>query len=238
MRVSSVLQLGLLTALAATVVACSTPPDPSPGATPSAAPTRSTSLTSREMEVLDSLDVRMAPDGVAIEVGQANAPTTVTVYEDFQCPYCSRFEHVNGPELVTRAAAGEVNVHYIFASLLDRNLGGYSSARAANAARAAVEAGGFGAYHRLLFDRQPVEGTDGFTTEFLLHVADAVPSLNSPVFTDAVRADTYRQWVTASQSAYDTSHQRQVPTVLIGSVDAHPALYGRDAFSALFGHTP
>ncbi|MFC9769210.1 DsbA family protein [Rhodococcus jostii] len=188
--------------------------------------------------VLDSLDARMAPDGVAIEVGQPNAPTTVTVYEDFQCPYCARFEHVNGPELATRTAAGEINVHYILESLLDNNLGGHSSARAANAARAAVEAGGFPTYHRLLFDRQPAEGTDGFTTNFLLHVAETVPTLNSPAFTNAVRADTYQQWATASQTAYDTSHQRQVPTVLIGSVDAHPALYDRDAFSALLDHTP
>ncbi|MDV6278424.1 hypothetical protein R3Q06_33920 [Rhodococcus erythropolis] len=88
-----------------------------------------------------------------------------------------------------------------------------------------------------MFERQPVEGADGFIPDFLLHVAESVPALHSPVFTNAVGADIYQQWVTASQSVYDTSHQRQVPTALIGSVDAYPALYDRDAFSALLDHT-
>ncbi|MFD7046385.1 thioredoxin domain-containing protein, partial [Rhodococcus jostii] len=129
-------------------------------------------------------------------------------------------------------------VHKFLVPLLHNTRAAHRPGGAANAARAAVEAGGFPTYHRLLFDRQPAEGTDGFTTNFLLHVAETVPTLNSPAFTNAVRADTYQQWATASQTAYDTSHQRQVPTVLIGSVDAHPALYDRDAFSALLDHTP
>ncbi|MFC9768718.1 DsbA family protein [Rhodococcus jostii] len=241
MRVTWV-RFGLLAALAATAVACSTPTGSPPPSTPSSSSPPTAAVPGQDLAILNTLPARMAPDGVAIEVGQPNAPTTVTVYEDFQCPYCARFEHVNGPELATRAAAGGIKIHYIFASLLDHKLGGHSSARAANAARAAVEAGGFPTYHRLLFDRQPVEGTDGFTTDVLLQVAETVPALNSPAFTDAaVRADTHRQWVTASQSAYEMSQKQYpdgVPTVLIGSVDANPALYDRDTLRGLLDHTP
>ncbi|MDV6278423.1 thioredoxin domain-containing protein, partial [Rhodococcus erythropolis] len=150
----SMLRLGLVAGLAAAVVACS----PSTGAPPSTSPTRSASAAGEELAVLDSLDARMASDGVAIEVGPANAPTTVTVYEDFQCPYCARFEHVNGPELAARAAAGEVNVHYIFVSLLDRNLGGRSSAGAAHPPPPAREAPGISPNPPVLFARPPLAG--------------------------------------------------------------------------------
>ncbi|WP_052915751.1 thioredoxin domain-containing protein [Mycobacterium haemophilum] len=210
--------------LAAIVVSCSPSASAPPG---SSAPAG---------DNLATLPTRMAPDGVAIEVGNANAPKTVMVYEDFQCPCCARFERVNGPELATRAAAGSIKVRYVIASLLDDKLGGESSARAANAARASVEIGGFPAYHRWLFDHQPVEGSDGFTTEFLLGAAGSIPALNSPAFGDAVRATNYQQWVTASQLAYLTAqraHPDGVPTVLIGSIDANAALYDKRAFTTL-----
>ncbi|OSC40516.1 DsbA family protein [Mycobacterium decipiens] len=210
--------------LAATVVGCS----PS-ASTPSGS-------SAKPGDSLLTLPARMAPDGVAIEVGNANAPKTVLVYEDFQCPYCARFERVNGPELATRAAAGSIKVRYVIASLLDGMLGGESSARAANAVRASVEVGGFPAYHQWLFDHQPAEGSDGFTTEFLLSAAGSVPALNSPAFADAVRAASYQQWVTASQLAYTNAQQAHpdgVPTVLIGSIDANASLYDRRAFTTL-----
>lgn len=210
--------------LAAIVVGCSAPASAPPGSSAKAG------------DSLLTLPTRMAPDGVAIEVGNANAPKTVMVYEDFQCPYCARFERVNGPELAARAAAGSIKVHYVIASLLDDKLGGQSSARAANAARASVEIGGFPAYHQWLFDHQPAEGLDGFTIKFLLSAAGSIPALNSPAFADAVRTTSYQQWVTASQLAYTTAQQAHpdgVPTVLIGSIDANSALYDKRAFTAL-----
>jgi protein-disulfide isomerase len=210
--------------LAAIVVSCSPPASAPPASSAKAA------------DSLATLPTRMAPDGVAIEVGNANAPKTVMVYEDFQCPYCARFERVNGPELATRAAAGSIKVRYVIASLLDNKLGGKSSARAANAARASVEVGGFPAYHRWLFDHQPAEGSDEFTTEFLLSAAGSIPALNSPAFADAVHTASYRQWVIASQLAYTSAQQAHpdgVPTVLIGSIDANSALYDERAFTTL-----
>ncbi|MCD2157933.1 DsbA family protein [Rhodococcus cerastii] len=230
MRVSWV-RLWLCVAVAAVAVACSSPP-----------PTSSTASTEgQELAVLGALTARMAPDGVAIEVGQPDAPTTVTVYEDFQCPYCARFEQVNGPELAARAAAGDIKVHYIFASLLDHKLGGHSSARAANAARAAVDAGGFPLYHHLLFDQQPQEGTDGFGLEVLVRIAASVPALNTAEWSGAVGVQAHQEWVDASHAAYQASQEQYpdgVPTVLIGAVDANPVLYDRAGFSALLDRAP
>jgi protein-disulfide isomerase len=36
-------------------------------------------------------------DGTSFPVGATDAPVTVKVYEDFQCPACEQFEQLTGP---------------------------------------------------------------------------------------------------------------------------------------------
>ena len=47
-----------------------------------------------------------ATDSGAVLLGKVDAPVTVTVYADFMCPFCGRFERANGEALQSAVAAG------------------------------------------------------------------------------------------------------------------------------------
>jgi protein-disulfide isomerase len=154
------------------------------------------------------------PDGT-IRVGHDEAPVTVTVYEDFRCPFCERFEKNMGALLADYAEAGKIKIDYHIASFLDGKLGGSGSVKAANAARCSVDAGKFTAYHAVLFDNQPDESTDGYTTAHLLELADQVPGLRGPAFDTCVNTAAHAQWVTDAETAFETSGVSSTPSVAV-----------------------
>lgn len=101
--------------------------------------------------------------GAAYQVGSPDAPVTLDVYEDFQCPVCSTYEQALGPALETLVEEGAVQVNYHIMSFL-----GPESERAANAAGCAADEGKFVEYHKILFDNQPQEGSGGYSDETLI----------------------------------------------------------------------
>ncbi|MCZ4117897.1 DsbA family protein [Streptomyces sp. H39-S7] len=182
---------------------------------------------------LAQLPARMAADGTAIVVGDPKAPNTVQVYEDPRCPYCKRFEAGGGAALVPLVKDGKIKVEYTIASFLDANFGGSSSKKAANALRAAVDAGKFSEFHSALFENQPEEPKDGFTDSFLLKIADTVPGLNSTAFQAAVRGQTHKDWVKTSEKAFEDSGSQGTPTVLVNGKKITPgdAVYDAVTFT-------
>ncbi|MFJ2937467.1 DsbA family protein [Streptomyces sp. NPDC087219] len=179
-----------------------------------------------------------AVDGTRIVVGDAKAPHTVTVYVDPRCGYCAKFEASGGTVLAEEAAAGTVKVEYVVASFLDDRTGGTASARAANALRAAVEAGPgkFAAFQAALFASQPGSGDgagDGFSVGHLLRIADGVEGLRSTAFDRAVRENAYQRWVADSEKAFEDSGVGGTPTVLVdgAGLPGGDALYDAARFS-------
>ncbi|MDF9814587.1 thioredoxin domain-containing protein [Streptomyces sp. SPB162] len=182
---------------------------------------------------LSQLPARMAADGTAVVVGDPAAPHTVKVYEDPRCPYCKRFEQGGGTALAKLVKDGKVKVEYTIASFLDSNFGGSSSLKAANALRAAVDAGKFAEFHSAIFENQPEEPEDGFTDAFLLKIADTVPGLNGTAFQKAVKDQSYKGWVKSSEKAFEASGSQGTPTVLVNGKKVSPgdAVYDADAFT-------
>ena len=107
-------------------------------------------------------------DGAVVVAGQASAPVTVDVYEDYLCPYCERLENQYGDEITTALNAGQIKVNYHAVTILDTRSrpAGYST-RAADAALCAVDAGIWPAYHAALYADQPAEGSAGPSDEEL-----------------------------------------------------------------------
>lgn len=161
-----------------------------------------------------TLPAAVQPDGV-IRVGSASAPVTVTVYEDFRCPFCKRFETGFGPLLADYAEAGKIKVDYHIASFLDGKLGGTGSVKAANAARCSVDAGKFAAYHAVLFTHQPEESEDGYTAARLLELADQVPGLRGEAFDACVNTDANAAWVAAAETAFESSGVSATPAIAV-----------------------
>ncbi|GAA2889980.1 DsbA family protein [Streptomyces mexicanus] len=177
---------------------------------------------SRAVKITESL----APDGTTVRVGSPQAKTVVHVYEDLRCPVCEDFETRGGGEaLRDLVRSGQVRAEYTLASFLDDKLGGQGSEKAANALRAALEAGRFAEYHDVLFAHQPEESVDGYTDAFLLEMASRVKGLRGPEFDAAVKDMKYRGFVTASEKAFESSGATGTPTLKVDGKTVDGQLY-------------
>ena len=154
-----------------------------------------------------------------IAVGAAEAPVTVTVFFDYMCPFCGRFEAANSAALDRLVVSGQVRLDLRPMSFLDRQSDGARySTRAANAVATVADASPEQAWplHRALFDNQPKEGTQGLSDSELADIARGIGVRDEVVerFDDA----EFTGWVAdVTQKAFD-SGITGTPTVL---VDGH-----------------
>lgn len=69
----------------------------------------------------------MGEDGLALQVGADDAPSTLTIWEDFRCPVCAQFENAFRDTFTELADSGQLKVEYHLATIIDGNLGGSGS---------------------------------------------------------------------------------------------------------------
>ncbi|MEU8544449.1 thioredoxin domain-containing protein [Streptomyces sp. NPDC048717] len=164
-----------------------------------------------------------AGDKPAIPQGRPDAPSTLAVWEDFRCPACAQFESIMRTSVHQLMASGALKVDYHLATLIDGNLGGTGSLRAANAAACAQDAGKFTAYHDVLYSNQPPETNDAFAkNEKLIELAAKVPGLDTPAFRACVEDGTHDSWVKTSHAAFKKSEFRGTPSVLLNGKPVFP----------------
>ncbi|MFZ3469652.1 DsbA family protein [Streptomyces sp. 4.24] len=159
-------------------------------------------------------------DALAIQTGKTEAPSTLTVWEDFRCPACKAFETNYRDTVHELEAKGLLKVEYHLVTLIDGNMGGSGSLKSANAAACAQDAGKFAPYHDVLFDNQPEETDDAYGKNAkLLELAAKVDGLDTPAFRTCVEDGTHDSWVKKSQDAFRTGKFRGTPTVLLDGKD-------------------
>ncbi|MFF3843874.1 DsbA family protein [Streptomyces sp. NPDC002328] len=154
-------------------------------------------------------------DALAIPVGEDDAKSTLTVWEDFRCPACKGFEDAYRSTLHELTEAGKLKVEYHLVTLIDGNMGGTGSRNAANAAACAQDAGKFPAYHDVLFENQPPEPDDAYAKNSkLIELAAKVDGLDTPAFRTCVEDGTHNSWVAKSNEAFQKGGFTGTPTVL------------------------
>jgi len=143
--------------------------------------------------------------GLAVPFGSdQNAKVTLTIFEDFRCPFCKEAESTFGPIYTADADAGKIRVQYHLVNLIDRNDGGTGSIQSGSAAGCAQDVGNakFKAYHDVLYANQPSESNDAYASaDTLISLAGKVSGLDTPAFQACVRAGRYQPWVVKN---YDT----------------------------------
>lgn len=165
-----------------------------------------------------------------IPVGATDAPSTLTVWEDFRCPACDAFEKTFTPTIHKLQDNGQVLTQYRLVLLIDGNLGGSGSLNAANAAACAQDQGRFRAYHDVLYANQPDEQDDAFADkDTLIKLADKVPGLSGPAFSACVHDGRHDSWVRKSDNAFNDSGFNSTPTILLN---------GKNVFGASSNLTP
>jgi protein-disulfide isomerase len=156
-------------------------------------------------------------DSLAIPVGKDGAKSTLTVWEDFRCPACQAFETAYRPTIHELVDSGQLRVEYHLVTLIDGNLGGSGSRKAANAAACAQDAGKFPAYHDVLYENQPKETDDAFADDSkLIELAGKVDGLDTAAFRTCVIDGRHSSWVVKSNNAFRSGGFTGTPTVLLG----------------------
>lgn len=159
-------------------------------------------------------------EGDGIVVG--DGPVRIDAFIDFLCPYCRAFEQRAGATLDRLLADGRVTIVYHPVGFLDRlSAGTRYSTRAAAAAGAASDAGGFPPFKDALFAAQPEEGGPGLTDDELVAIGREA-GIDEPAFGESVRAGRYLDWVADVSERAAASGVDGIPSVFVAGerVDA------------------
>ncbi len=159
-----------------------------------------------------------APSAIPAEgstLGSPDAPVTVEVWADFQCPACGQFARGTEPQLIrTFVAAGSVKlVHHDFAFLG----GGRSydeSVEAAAAARCAARQGRFWDMEAWLYANQHGENAGAFTRDRLAAIAQRV-GLDVAAWTSCMDAGTEQAAAKAETQTGAAQGVSSTPTIVV-----------------------
>ncbi len=121
--------------------------------------------------------VRVAAANVITKDGGTEPKAVVSVYEDFQCPHCARFEQAFGPTINKLIDTGAIAADYHMLAILNTSANDNYSTRAANAGYCVAEADtsatkdAFRRFHTALFVQQPPEGSPAPDDRALIETA-------------------------------------------------------------------
>jgi len=124
-------------------------------------------VSSSEGAPLPIIDRARLAEGDPLALGPVDAPVTLIVYSDFQCPFCAMWSADTGPEMRALAQRGDLRIEY-------RDIAGYGedSERAARAAYAAGLQGRYLDFHEALFEDSQKRPPGELTPEALVKTAE------------------------------------------------------------------
>ncbi len=156
-------------------------------------------------------------DQFAVPIGTAKAPVTVTVYEDFMCPFCGQFESESRATVKKYVDAGDARANYRVISFLDNSSTTNYSTRAASAWGAVTNASGpvvAKRFHDLLYENQPAEGSAGLSDAQLLDYAEQAGADRAAV-QKSMGSGQFDTWVANATDAFSRAGYNRTPTVLV-----------------------
>lgn len=165
-------------------------------------------------------------DGASI--GPADAPVTIEIWADYQCPYCGLFAHAFEPALVREyAGAGKARITFRDYAFL-----GAESFDAAIAARCADRQGRFWRSHDLLFAAQRGENQGAFARANLLQLA-RIAGLDEPAFTACLDDPSVRTAVVDETTEGGRLGVKSTPTLRIVGAGGAELLVGVSDFPTI-----
>lgn len=167
-------------------------------------------------EIITITPVAM-PNADGLSLGDPNAPATIDVFEDFQCPACQRFTENTEP-LVIQDLVESGKARYVFHNypFLDGNSVGSNgeSDQAANASMCANEQDKFWDMHAIIYANWNGENQGAFSNRRLQAMAESI-GLDMDAFNSCFNAKKYESEI---QADFDLGNQmgvRGTPTVFV-----------------------
>ncbi len=154
----------------------------------------------------------------SVFLGPDNAPVTVTVFEDFQCPICREFETNVGPTIQSLRDAGTIKVEYRSIAFLDRMSSTNYSTRALNAAACVRDSspGSFEKFHALLFENQPAENSAGLPDSKLIDLAKEAGAADVSA---CIKNEKFKDWTVKVTDAASKDGINGTPTVRVNGTE-------------------
>ncbi|MCR1782105.1 DsbA family protein [Nocardioides carbamazepini] len=172
------------------------------------------------VSVLNKEEVKAVGAGSSdygVTIGDADAPHSVIVYEDFLCPFCGQLETATRADFERLAADGKVFVEYRPFDLLSQSFGDYPI-RAASAFALVLEKSGpevAKKFHDLLYENQPSEEEpDSVTDDDLVDLAVEAGATEADV-REGIEGVSHKDWVTKATAEADKAGIQGTPTVLL-----------------------
>lgn len=150
-------------------------------------------------------------DPLALSVGSENAPLTMFVFEDYQCPFCKQY-HDDALAQIRQKYVQTGKVRIIFRN---KAFLGPESELTAMASWCANEQGEFEKYSDALFANQGRENSGAFLKPGLKEIA-ANLELNQDQFNECIDADKYKSAVANEKKGTDRVGVTSTPTTYIG----------------------
>jgi protein-disulfide isomerase len=147
-------------------------------------------------------------------IGDKNAPHTVVIYEDFQCPYCRDFEAASRDGLAQAAAQGKVRVEYRPFNFLQPAY----SAQSLNAFAHVLKTSGTEVakkFHDLLYENQPKETGPWPAMSKLVDLAVQAGADKSAVQAGILDTSSEKAWVQGATQQAQKAGVQATPTVLL-----------------------
>lgn len=169
---------------------------------------------------------RRDPDDL-LAAGPVDAPVTLIVFSDYQCPFCARWSHETLPSMMEHVEAGDLRIEW-----RDVNVFGPASERAARASYAAALQGGFWEYHDALFEGGAKRSEAELSDHALIELAGELGLDTEQFAADMVAEPTAEQIAQNERLGLDLG-AHSTPMFLMGGlpmVGAQPAEVFEDAF--------
>jgi len=148
--------------------------------------------------------------GKPIVLGNPDAKTTVTLYEDFRCPHCQEFEQKFGDTLTSLQKNNTIKIELWILPVIDAEDGTNESVQAGNAFACAAQ-DGFGQAMYQGFWKNP---NQTWSTDSLVELANKVADPPSS-FKNCVTSMKHQDWVNSSQQAASVANVSGTPTMFI-----------------------
>jgi protein-disulfide isomerase len=162
-------------------------------------------------------------------LGSEDAPVTIYLYEDLQCPVCARFTRDTFPDLVrSYVEPGEVKVVSEPIAVL-----GPDSVPAAKAALSAGEQNRYWEYSTLFFLNQGRENSGYVTDEFLTNIAEKTQGLDVNRWNETRESDAVQSELDSAQASEQDEGIEGTPTIVVSGPGGTSKLVGAVSISRI-----
>jgi len=153
-------------------------------------------------------------DGATI--GKAEAPVTLEVYEDYQCPVCAKYSLSVEPILVSKyVQAGTLRIVHHDIAILGRGGADDESKLTASGATCANAQGKYWQYAHWIYNNQDGENIGGFRRDRLTAIAEAA-GVEPNAFSSCLDSAATLQAVAEATSKATSLGINSTPTMYIG----------------------